>query len=116
MIYTLSAELMTALNLSLSVVIFLLFTAIAFLFFVIYSWELLCSCWLEDPNGRPSFTTIYEFLDKLLDGTNFNPQSSYSYIRDYTKDIPSDYVDDPIEVEVRVQKLFYYKFPPFFKD
>ena len=61
---------------------------------------MLSSCWLEDADKRPSFSDIHEFLDKLLDSTTCNPQSSYSYIRDYTKDIPSDYVHNAIEVEV----------------
>ena len=67
---------------------------------MIYRWDMMCSCWLVNPEERPSFTKLHDFLGKLLDGTHCNPQSSYSYIRDYTKDIPADYVDQPMEVEV----------------
>jgi len=68
------------------------------------SYGIMSQCWLENPEERPSFTEIFEFLNKLLENTECSPQSPYSYIREYTKDIPVDYVEDAMEVEVSCVK------------
>ena len=57
------------------------------------SYELMRNCWLKNPNERPTFTQIHNFLSELLEGTRCDPQKIYSYIRNYTKDIPNCYVN-----------------------
>ncbi|XP_067947924.1 uncharacterized protein [Watersipora subatra] len=76
-------------------------------------YDMMCSCWLEAPTDRTTFAKLHTYLDSILGDTKCTPQSSYSYIRDYTKDISADYVDQPIEVEMKVEDYKeYLRSPP----
>jgi len=57
----------------------------------------MCRCWETDPEDRPAFSEISEFVGRLLNGTTTPSAGSdndagYSYTRLTTKDIPDDYL------------------------
>jgi len=57
----------------------------------------MCRCWETDPEDRPAFSEISEFVGRLLNGTTTPSAGSdndagYSYTRLATKDIPDDYL------------------------
>ena len=63
---------------------------------------MMCKCWEEDPDDRPSFSEISTFISKLLQGQNkpapgSDEEAGYSYSRKATQHIPDDYLDNPSE-------------------
>jgi len=66
---------------------------------IIYSrYEIMCRCWERDPEDRPVFSKISEFVGRLLNGTTTpsagsDTDAGYSYTRLATKAIPDDYLE-----------------------
>lgn len=60
------------------------------------------TCWDENPEDRPNFTDMHEFLSELLCQVPAEGHHQYSYARDYTKDIPEGYVTGAYEAEDEV--------------
>ncbi|XP_067931129.1 hepatocyte growth factor receptor-like [Watersipora subatra] len=59
--------------------------------------EMMCECWNEDPDMRPAFDNISNFLEKLLKGeiapvASSDQATSYHLYRSATKNIPEDYL------------------------
>lgn len=68
-------------------------------------------CWLADPVTRPSFTEIHNWLNITLAEKTLGPQSVYTYIRVYTKEIPDDYVINPsVAVSISVSSFTLLRF------
>jgi len=60
-------------------------------------YEMMCRCWEENPDNRPSFAEISQFILMLLNGqtkpaAGSTEQDGYSYCREATKHIPEDYL------------------------
>jgi len=58
----------------------------------------MCRCWETDPENRPAFSEISEFVARLLNGTTTpsagsDTDAGYSYARSTTKAIPDDYLE-----------------------
>ena len=58
---------------------------------------MMCRCWEENPDNRPTFSEISQFIVMLLNGqtkpaAGSTEQDGYSYTREATKHIPEDYL------------------------
>lgn len=59
---------------------------------------MMCNCWEEDPESRPSFSTVAECIGKLLKGgttpvKGSEEEADYHYKRKITKKIRNDYIN-----------------------
>ena len=63
---------------------------------MLFSYELMCKCWKQEPTDRPCFSEIAEFLGNVLKSkppAGSQCTAEYDYSRLATKDIPDDYLD-----------------------
>ena len=68
------------------------------MYFIICSYEILCECWKEQVEDRPTFDRISDYLGKLLNGETTplacsDEAAGCTYTRDMTRHIPENYAD-----------------------
>ena len=63
---------------------------------MLFSYELMCKCWKEEPTDRPCFSEIAEFLGDVLKSkppAGSQGTAEHDYFRQVTKHIPDDYLN-----------------------